>query len=53
MFEKFKKLNSTEKGMVILIIILLFGILLRWGYVKHNAQKGFDKYFKSEKKVIR
>lgn len=53
MFERFKKLSSTEKGMIIMIIILLFGILIRWGYVKHNAQKGFDKYFKNEEKVKR
>lgn len=49
MLEKFKKLSSTEKGMIIMIVILLFGILFRWGYIQTNAQKGFDKYFKSEK----
>jgi hypothetical protein len=48
MFEKFKSLTYTEKGMIILIIILLFGILIRWGYVQQNARKGFDRYLKAE-----
>lgn len=48
MIEKFKKLSNNEKGMIILIIILFFGILLRWGYVKQNAQRGINKYIKTE-----
>lgn len=48
MFDKFKRLTSSEKGMIVLIVILFLGILVRWGYVRQNAQKGFDKYLNSD-----
>ncbi len=48
MLKRFKRLNSNERGMIIFVIVLLFGIFLRWGYVKQNAQHGFDKYFNTE-----
>jgi|APDOM4702015159_1054818.scaffolds.fasta_scaffold10876_2 hypothetical protein len=45
MIKHFNKLSSTERGMVILIAILLLGIVLRWGYVSEKAHQGFGKYF--------
>lgn len=48
MLGKIKKLTSTEKGLIVIIIILLFGIVLRWGYIGPSAQKGFDKYIKTD-----
>jgi hypothetical protein len=51
MFQKFKQLSSNERGMIIFVIILLFGIFLRWGYVKQSAQRGFDFFLKSDKEA--
>ncbi|MDR2293229.1 MAG: hypothetical protein LBE11_07130 [Prevotellaceae bacterium] len=43
---KFSERSNTEKAFIIIIIIAVFGIILRWGFVKSEflrALKFFDK----------
>lgn len=53
MGEKLNKLKSwflalpeTQKGYILLIIILAFGIIIRWNYIIDNIIKGFSYFSK-------
>lgn len=43
-----KKLNKSEKVMVVIIIMLIIGIITRWGYVKEEASESVMHYFRSD-----
>ena len=42
--KKWKELSGTEKGMLILIVVLLIGIVLRWGSVRDGIVRAFKWY---------
>lgn len=42
----FSGLSETQKGYVILIILLIIGIVLRWNYIIDNIIKGFNYFSK-------
>lgn len=43
--KKWKEYNSTEKGMVIMIGVLLLAILLNFGRVQKGFEKGMTFFF--------
>lgn len=42
--DKFKSLSTTEKGMIMITLILVLMIITRFGYISEQVQKGFH-YF--------
>ena len=42
----FSGLSETQKGYLILIILLIIGIVLRWNYIIDNIIKGFNYFSK-------
>ena len=50
--DTWKKLSPTERSFIISILILIVVILLRFSYVKKEAQRGFNTWFedKTEKR---
>lgn len=48
MFKKivdwYKSQSSTTKGMIILGIVLVIGIIIRWDYIIEHIKRGFDFY---------
>lgn len=42
--RKIKDLNSNEKFLLIIAILLLIAILFKWPQVKDGFKKGFEKY---------
>jgi cell division protein FtsL len=47
-FKKFSKLSNTEKTFIIVIIIVIAGIILRWGFIKSEVERGL-KFFNNDK----
>lgn len=48
MFKKitdwYKAQSSTTKGMILLGIVLIIGILIRWDYIVEHIKQGFEFY---------
>jgi len=44
--EWFVNLPETQKGYVLLILLLILGIILRWNYIIDNIIKGFSYFSK-------
>lgn len=44
--KKWRDYNITEKVMVGLILMLLIGIVTRWGYIRKEASDAVGRYFK-------
>ncbi len=44
--SEFKKLNSTMKCFILLVIILIIGIILRWDFIIEEANSGFEYFNK-------
>ena len=40
--KKWKDIPGNEKWMIALIVLLLLGIIIRWGFVKDGIGRGFD-----------
>ncbi len=47
--DTWKKLSPTERSFIISILILIVVILLRFSYVKKEAQRGFNTWFGGDK----
>ena len=45
MIKWFKRLSGTEKGMFIFIILLVIGIIMRWGYVSSQVAGAWKDRF--------
>ena len=43
--SKFKELNPTEKGFLIIIAVCLIGIVFRWEHIVESVKASFE-YFK-------
>ena len=43
-YKNFKDLNPNIKGLIMLIVILIIGIIIRWDYIIDNIIRSF-KYF--------
>lgn len=45
--KKFSERSTTEKTFIVLIVILAIGVILRWGFIKSEAGRGF-RFFSTE-----
>ncbi|MFO7865013.1 MAG: hypothetical protein R6U85_13525 [Salinivirgaceae bacterium] len=52
MKEKWKKLSNTEKGLTLLIIVLLFAIAINWSRVYDGLKQGMTKYQNNETEQV-
>jgi len=50
--KNLKNLSLNNKLYILLIVILLIGIILRWDFIKSEAQKGFGFFRKTERDTI-
>ena len=46
-FKKFSERSNTEKAFIVLIIIAVIGIILRWGFIKSEVERGL-KFFRKD-----
>ena len=44
LMDKFKELSRTVRGMIIIGIMLIIGIILRWDEVSQGIISGFKRY---------
>lgn len=51
MWKWFKNQNSTVKGMVILALLMIIGIILRWDYITKELSITFNNMFPSQDKI--
>lgn len=47
LLNKFSERSATEKTFVLIIIVVLIGIILRWGVIKSEIKRGLQ-FFKNE-----
>ena len=47
---KFSEYSNTAKAFVVIIIVLIIGIILRWGYIKSRVIDSFH-FFDNTNKV--
>ena len=52
LFKKFSKRSNTEKAFIIIIIIVLTGIILRWGFIKSEIERGLNFFNKDKTEEI-
>jgi ABC-type nitrate/sulfonate/bicarbonate transport system permease component len=45
---KFSERSNTEKVFIIIIIIVVIGIILRWGFIKSEVERSFN-FFNKDK----
>ncbi len=48
MKKMWKNLSGQEKGMVLIIIMLLIGVMLRWGFIKKEAGESVRGMFRAD-----
>ena len=46
--KKYKALTFNAKLFIVLIIVLLIGIIIRWGTIKKDIAKGFNFLYGAE-----
>lgn len=46
--KKWKEYNTSERGMIVVAIVLLVAVLLSWGRISKGTQRGFGWFFQSE-----
>ena len=46
--RKFSERSNTEKTFIVIIIIVIIGIILRWGFIKSEVERGL-KFFDKDK----
>ncbi|MCD7961976.1 MAG: hypothetical protein LUF90_00085 [Rikenellaceae bacterium] len=49
--KKWNDRTPTEKGMIIVIILLVIGILVRWNSVSTGVKGGFERMFNDNETV--
>ncbi|MDR3227716.1 MAG: hypothetical protein LBT56_08620 [Prevotellaceae bacterium] len=45
---KFSERSNTEKTFAVIIIILIIGVILRWGFIKSEVKRSL-KFFDKDK----
>jgi hypothetical protein len=51
MIKKFQNLSLNVKVFILLAVILITGIILRWNYIKREAQQSFN-FFRHDNDTV-